>query len=95
MMWTIIVQRRAEIELGAAADWYEKQSSGLGEEFVNRFRATVARIADNPLQYQIIEDGLRRAQVKRSPYGILYVVAGEDVIITSCFHGQRHRRHWR
>jgi hypothetical protein len=47
-------------------------------------------IERNPFQYQIIEREIRRASLRRFPYGVLYIVSGEELLIVGCLHGRRN-----
>ena len=38
----------AEIDVADAAAWYENQSAGLGDEFLDEILATCNSIAENP-----------------------------------------------
>jgi plasmid stabilization system protein ParE len=91
----LLFRRNVERELAEAVDWYEAQSVGLGTAFLMEFDAALARIVDNPYQYQIIDDDIRRAPLHRHPYGIMYVVSEDEVLILTCFHGSRDPQHWR
>ena len=86
---------QAENDLAAAVDWYETQDPGLGGDFLIEFDAALVRVAENPFQYQVIEDDIRRAPLHRYPYGIMYVVSDEELLILTCFHGRRDPRRWR
>lgn len=91
----LVFQRNIEFELAEAVDWYETRSRGLGAAFLTEFDAAVTRIVENPYQYQIVEDDIRRAPLHRYRYGIMYVVSEDEVLILTCFHGSRDPQHWR
>jgi plasmid stabilization system protein ParE len=91
----LVFRRRAEIELAEAVDWYEDQRTGLGAEFLQEFDAALDRIVENPFLYQVIEDDIRRAPLHRFPYGIMYAVSEDLLLILTCFHGNRDPRDWR
>jgi plasmid stabilization system protein ParE len=90
----LVLRRNAEIELAEAVDWYEAQKPGLGDDFLSEFDAALERLTESPFQYQIIEDDIRRAPIRRFPYGILYVVTPDELIVLNCFHGHRDPRYW-
>lgn len=66
----------AGLELADAYDWYEDQRLGLGDDLLSEFRAACRRISEYPRSYQVVEriDGreIRRALVRRFPYGAFY-----------------------
>jgi hypothetical protein len=64
------VLRPAAVEdIEAAAQWYEEQRVGLGQEFLDSVAERVANIRANPEAYAIIMENVRRALLRRFPYG--------------------------
>jgi hypothetical protein len=76
-------------DIAQARDWYEKQRSGLGREFVDKVDETLSRIEDNPLIYPKLVNEARRASMKRFPYGIWYKTEEEHIVI-ACLHHRRN-----
>lgn len=90
-----VIRPEAEAEVIEAATWYEQKNRTLAARFAQEFRSTLAKVVNNPLQYQIVEDEIRRAPVAGFSYGILYVASDDEVVILSCFHGRRDPARWR
>jgi hypothetical protein len=44
----LVVQPQSELDIQAAAVWYEGQRSGLGERFLAELDHVFRRIVDNP-----------------------------------------------
>jgi hypothetical protein len=82
------LHREALVGLRRAAIWYEEQRSGLGDEFVDRIRATLERVGDHPSEYPIwpgtegSPTPIRRALVERFPYAIAVEIQ-PDVLSSS------------
>jgi hypothetical protein len=53
-------------------DWYEDNSSGLGEEFLRLFYAYTNEIPRNPLLYPVVYKNFRRRLLRRFPYAIYF-----------------------
>lgn len=70
----------AEVDLVAAHDWYERQSPGLGKEFVRSVDAAFAFIQRHPELLAPVHRHLRRALTKRFPYAVYYEVAAPDTV---------------
>jgi plasmid stabilization system protein ParE len=85
----------AAAELTEAQTWYESRLEGLGERFARAVDRTITAIADNPLQFPAVYRRLRRAGVRRFPYGIFYQVDEHRVVVIACFHASRSPRQWR
>lgn len=81
-------------ELNDAFVWYESQSSGLGTRFLDEFDLAVRKIAAYPLASAEIADGLRRCLLSRFPYGIIYGIDSEAIIIVAVAHLHREPRYW-
>ena len=66
MTHTVVFTPAARFEMFEAGDWYENQSSGLGERFLSDVDETVVRIAENPKQFPVIHTHVRRALLAHS-----------------------------
>lgn len=71
----------AEKELADACEHYDSQSKGLGSDFITEFEAVVARIVQFPKAWRIVGVRHRRCLFRRFPFGVLYSIRGEEVVI--------------
>lgn len=71
----------AENELAQTTLWYEQQSKGLGESFLDEFEAVMFRISRFPEAWKPIGTRHRRCLFRRFPYAVLYSLAGTEVIV--------------
>jgi plasmid stabilization system protein ParE len=90
----------ARWDLFDAADRYEAQLAGLGQEFSDEVEAKVQVIAGRPRQYGQVNPPVRgrevrQALVRRFPYTVVYEVTASEVIIVAVVHVRRSRRAWR
>jgi plasmid stabilization system protein ParE len=92
----MILEPEARDELLAAADWYEDQRRGLGDEFLDAIDAMVERIAAAPLSFPVdpLDQRARRALVTRFPFAIVFLVVDEDVRIVAFAHAKRLPDYW-
>ena len=82
---------RASREIEAAAFWYEEQRSGLGSEFMRSFEARLASIQRAPLLFaETHRKDVRRALMKRFPYGVFFRTSEDFIDIISVFHTRRN-----
>lgn len=80
-----------EQELQDVIDFYNERSKGLGTDFLNEFDRQVLKIAENPLQWTAVEDGVRRSMIKRFPFVIYFRIIEQNWIrITVVKHQRRH-----
>jgi plasmid stabilization system protein ParE len=84
----------AEAELADAVEWYDSQSRGLGTQFLDDLDRTIRRIVAYPLSSTQMEEGLRRCLLSRFPYGIIYGIDSESVIVVAVAHLHREPRYW-
>jgi len=79
----------------AARNWYDAQRTGVGQEFVDEVTDAMQSVATRPLSFPKVHGELRRAILRRFPYGIFFRMATEEVIVLGVVHGRRHPRQWR
>jgi plasmid stabilization system protein ParE len=84
----------AQRELDDAVGWYNDQVPGLGLEFLDELDRAVRRVVDFPLLFPEIERGIRRCRLARFPYGLIYGVDGETIVVLAVAHLHRQPRYW-
>ena len=94
-MLTSIIRPRAEDDLEEAALWYDKKQLGLGNQFLACVRDTVKKLEQSPDLGHVVHPRMRRASVRRFPYGVFYQVAGNQIIVVGVFHARRSSRRWK
>ena len=93
MTFDLIIKPEAERDLAEALAWYERQRPGLGKRFVAAHDVTIATIRRNPAAFRDIYKGVRRAPIRRFPYGVYFFIDGSMVFVIAVTHGRRHSRH--
>ena len=84
----------AEIEFNEAIDYYEDKDRGLGYDFAIEVYATLQRIAAFPKAWPTLKGEIRRALVKRFPYGVLYAIEEQEIKVVSVMHLHRKPGYW-
>jgi len=84
----------AEKELNDAVDWYNEQADGLGKEFLDQLDRAIRRAVTYPQSSMEIESGLRRCIIARFPYGLIYGLDKDKIIVVAVAHSHRHPRYW-
>jgi len=93
--YRLIVRRSAKADVRSAARRYELQRPGLGRELVVEIDAALNRVADNPLQYEVLYRDARRAIVHRFPYGVFYRIETSSIVVFCVSHLHRDPASWR
>ena len=85
----------ARLEFIDAVDYYECRSPGLGSEFAEEIGAALQLIAEAPRRWRCLEEDVRRKLLKRFPYGVLYTVEADYLLIIALMHFCRKPGYWR
>lgn len=84
----------AQGEVDDAVAWYDGQAAGLGQEFLDELDRAVRRAVAFPMSCPEIEPGVRRCLLARFPYGLIYGVDGETMVVVAVAHLHREPRYW-
>jgi plasmid stabilization system protein ParE len=87
--------RAAQNDLQEAARYYERQRPGLGAEFREEIRSTIERIKKLPDAWHPLSQNTRRCQTRRFPYGVIYQVRREEILIVAIAHLHREPERWK
>ena len=85
----------AEQDLSDAHAWYEGQRVGLGDEMLLCVEAAIESVQRQPEGYVAVEGEIRRALLRRFPYGVFYLVETSEIVVLGVFHAARDPRAWR
>ena len=94
MRYRLHLRAEAAADIAEATEWYDRQQSGLGAEFMRSVRSQLAAIEEVPKRYPVILSDIRRARLRRFPYGVYYVIDGEIVVAFACMHARQSPRQW-
>jgi toxin ParE1/3/4 len=92
----LIVRSTANIDIVAAAEYYEDRRVGLGNDFFGEVEATFHLLQRHPRLGQPLarNRALRRFQLKRFPYQVIYLLSHKTIIIRAVTHQNRHPDTW-
>jgi toxin ParE1/3/4 len=79
----------------AAANWYEARGKALALRFVEAVEDAIRKVAEAPERWRIIEEDVHRCLTRVFPYGILYTIEPEFVLIVAIMHCSREPGYWR
>ena len=82
-------------ELKEAALYYERTEPGLGLKFLGEVDETIERILRFPRAWHPVSARSRRCRTLRFPFGILYQVRSDEILITAVMDLRRDPRRWR
>ena len=93
-MTSVVFLIPAEEEMLEASEYYERQTFGLGSAFLAEVRRTVLRMAENLPGGRIVRPPIRRGLAPGFPFGILYRIDADEIVILAVMHLHRNPRYW-
>lgn len=84
----------AEKELNEAIDYYNERQSGLGVDFVEEVYAAIENIISFPYAWAALSKNTRRCLVNRFPYGIIYQIKQDEILIIAVMQLNREPGYW-
>ena len=91
---TLLVLSCAEVEFAEAVDYYNSQCPGLGYEFAAEVQRSFARIRRHPTAWPVFSSRSRRCLTDRFPFGILYQVRTDCILVGGVMHLKRDPKRW-
>lgn len=85
----------ARRELNKAVRYYNAQRISLGDQFRDEAWDTIQRIRDFPLAWHPMGGAIRRCQMQRFPYGIIYEPAQLEIVVIAVAHLHQEPEYWR
>ena len=95
MTFVLRLRPEAEQDLLDAATWYEQRRESLGHQFLDEAVASLGAIGKAPSMYPQVYRNVRRALLRRFPFGIFYKVEGSAITVLAVMHASRDPRRWK
>lgn len=84
----------AQYELDDAVDYYNAQVPDPGRAFLLEVLASLERVCHFPDAWHPFSQHARRCQLSRFPYGIIYAIENEMVLVIAIGHLHRSPEYW-
>jgi plasmid stabilization system protein ParE len=84
----------AETEFFEAIEYYENRKAGLGLDYSREIFATINRILNFPQAWAPFSHRSRRCLAKRFPYGIVYRIDQDEILIFAVMQLNRKPNYW-
>jgi len=84
----------ARMEYREGALFYETSHPGLGAAFTLEIEATIKRALQSPMGWPVIEQDVRRCLSHTFPFGILYTIEQNSILIVAVMHLRRRPGYW-
>jgi plasmid stabilization system protein ParE len=90
----LVIRPAAESDVAEAYEWYEERRQGLGDDLLLSVEATLAAICERPASFPIVHQDIRRALIRRFPFGVFYILDKTKLIVLAVFHARRDPKQW-
>ncbi|MGL5808060.1 MAG: type II toxin-antitoxin system RelE/ParE family toxin [Xenococcaceae cyanobacterium] len=82
-------------EYADAVRYYTEQRTEIAQAFINAIEDAVYRIRESPTRYTAIDEDVRRCMTRKFPYGILYTIEQDCILILAVMHCSREPGYWK
>jgi plasmid stabilization system protein ParE len=85
----------ASLELDDARDFYNLEKEGLGDDFWQEVKHTLNSITVFPEAWHPLSLRTRRCRLRRFPYGVIYQIRKDELLIIAVAHLHRKPDYWK
>ena len=82
-------------EYEAAALYYAERDLLVGQRFVAAVEDAIDRVLESPTCWRVLDEDVRRCLTRVFPYGLLYTIEPDFVLIVAVMHCSREPGYWR
>ena len=82
-------------EYRQTALWYAEREQRLAQQFVASVEDTIARVVEAPSRWRVVDEDVRRCLTRVFPFGILYTIEDNFVLIVAVMHFSREPDYWK
>jgi toxin ParE1/3/4 len=82
-------------EYAEAVQYYTKQRVEVAQAFIDAVDDAVYRIRESPTRYIVIDEDIRWCMTRKFPYGIIYTIEQDYILILAVMHCSREPGYWK
>jgi plasmid stabilization system protein ParE len=82
-------------EYQKATLYYAERDPALALRFVEAVEDAIGRILEAPERWRVLNEDVRRCLTHVFPYGVLYTIEPEFILIVAVMHGSREPGYWK
>jgi toxin ParE1/3/4 len=82
-------------EYADAVQYYVEQRAEVAQAFIDAVEDAIYRIRESPTRYIVIDEDVRQCMTRRFPYGILYTIDPDYILILAVMHCSREPGYWK
>jgi plasmid stabilization system protein ParE len=85
----------AEQELLTSTEYYNQESPGLGDRFLEDFLSLIERLGRYPESGKRTSKRMRVAGLQSFPYSVVYRLEGNRLLVVAVTHQSRRPGYWK
>ena len=85
----------SQIELDETFVYYENIQNDLGYRFINEVKESISLIQNYPNAWHNLSNRTKRCLVKNFPYGIIYQIRKDKILIVAIANLHRKPNYWK
>ncbi len=93
-MATLIVRPSAQLDIDEALSWYYERDATVAQRLFAELDVVSERIRQNPAQFPVVVDPIRRALLRKFPYSVYFIVGGDLAAVVAVIHQRRKPISW-
>lgn len=93
MKWEFHPEALDEYE--SAASYYAERDPELQLRFIESIENSIERILEAPTRWRVIDEDVRRCLAQVFPYGVLYTIEADSILILAVMHFSREPGYWK
>ena len=82
-------------EYREATLYYAERDPVLALRFVEAVEEAIRRILESPERWRVLDEDIRRCLTRVFPYGVLYTIEPEFILIVAVMHCSREPGYWK
>lgn len=94
MSLPVRIHQAAEAEIAEAADFYDIESLGLGDEFTTVIERGIRDISCYPHAAPIARGLIRGKTLTQFPYSLIYFTGEAEIMLLAVAHQKRRPFYW-
>lgn len=89
------INKFAQKDIEKTIEYYNDKSEGLGDDFWQETKNKLEQIENSPLIFQKINDNTRKANLRKFPFAIFYIVKDVIINVFGVIHHSRSTEIWK
>lgn len=83
----------AKYEIEESYQFYQAESKELATRFKEDLSDSISLIQSFPKSWRLVSKNIRMCRMKIFPFGIMYQIRKDEILITSVFHFKREPKY--